>query len=38
MVADGLLLEEAESFDRLMEKCKAIQEQVNVPFIGDDKS
>jgi hypothetical protein len=38
MVADGLLLEEAESFDRLMEKCKTIQEQVNVPFMGDDKS
>jgi hypothetical protein len=29
MVDDGLLFEEAESFDQLMEECRGIQERVN---------
>lgn len=29
MVAGGLLLEEAESFESLMDRCSALQEQAN---------
>jgi len=39
MLEDGLLLEDAESFDLLMDKCKSIQEQVKrFSAIEDERS
>jgi len=38
MLEDGLLLEDAESFDLLMVKCKMIQEQVKRLSAIEDKS
>jgi hypothetical protein len=37
MLEDGLLLEDAESFDILMDKCKRIQEQVKKLSAIEDK-
>jgi len=38
MLKDGLLLEDAESFDLLMVKCKKIQEQVKRLSAIEDKT
>jgi hypothetical protein len=38
MLEDGLLLEDAESFDLLMVKCKKIQEQVKRLSAIEDKT
>lgn len=37
MVEDGLLLDDAESFETLIERCRQIEAQANDPAMGADR-